>query len=482
MPRSIRPANLLLALVTLAVFCGGQAFAQRGERFVGIGISISADDDGSIWIDQVLPRGPAARAGVHQDDELLAVDGRSVAGFDPRQVAAMIGGPEGSSVTLTVRAEEGRPRRLTMRRRLLDVSAGRAAGSHASPAPDTTAPKASTGAASPPPGGTLKFRRVAIHDPGIGNREAVSFLVPAGWSVSGGITWLPNYSILANLLLEIRDPQSGATIQFLPVQNFTWLRQTVVPMAPGTNYLGNVVWAPIGDVPQFIRTFYSSAALSHLRDARQVSVEALPGVAAAVAHASQASNAVAARVRYAYTRDGRPWTEDVFVTLVYYTTPMGTIWSVDTAYALRAPQDRFAQLEPVMLATVSSKHISLDWFGAYRYVQKLFQNRMRQSIANAAAISATVTRNSEEIRRMYAHSYREASASWDRINRQFSESIRGVETYDDPYKDHPVELPSGYQDAWVNANGDYLLSNNANFDPNVGDNVEWTRMRGAAGR
>ena len=47
---------------------------------------------------------------------------------------------------------------------------------------------------------SLKFTRLSVKDPGINNIEAVSFLIPAGWKVEGGMKWFPNYSILANLL------------------------------------------------------------------------------------------------------------------------------------------------------------------------------------------------------------------------------------------------------------------------------------------
>jgi len=74
---------------------------------------------------------------------------------------------------------------------------------------------------------SLKFTRLGVKDPGINNIEAVSFLIPAGWKVEGGIKWFPEYSILANLLMRISDPQTGGAIEFLPVQNFTWLTQMV---------------------------------------------------------------------------------------------------------------------------------------------------------------------------------------------------------------------------------------------------------------
>jgi hypothetical protein len=325
--------------------------------------------------------------------------------------------------------------------------------------------------------GPLKFTRLSVKDPGINNIEAISFLVAAGWKVEGGVQWFPDYSILANLLMRITDPQTGAAIEFLPVQNFTWLTQTAVPMAPGTNYLGNILWQPITDVNQFIQMFYMPQTLRHLQGGRVLGSEDLPKVAAEVARAFGGHSMVkSARVRYEYQLNGRPWEELVTCTLVYTNWQMGTIWSVHSAYAFRAPKGHLDRLMPVMNTTVSTARLSPDWYGGYMYVQKLFQNRMNQSIKNAAALSATITRNSEEIRRMSSESYRKASESQDRISQRFSEYIRGVETYKNPFEDRSVQMPSGYGDAWVNPRGEYILSNDAGFNPNVGDTTEWRRM------
>jgi hypothetical protein len=36
-----------------------------------------------------------------------------------------------------------------------------------------------------------------------------------------------------------------------------------------------------------------------------------------------------------------------------------------------------------------------------------------------------------------------------------------------------VQLPSGYSNVWVNRSGEYILSNQAGYNPNVGSNIEW---------
>jgi hypothetical protein len=325
--------------------------------------------------------------------------------------------------------------------------------------------------------GTMRFSRLSVKDPGMNNIEAVGLLIPAGWKAEGGVQWFPNHSILANLLMRVIDPQTHAAIEFLPIQNFTWLTQMVVPMPPGTNYLGNILWQPIMDVPQFIQTFYVPQPLQRLRGARMTANEDLPAVAAAVARSLDGVSSVkAARVRYEYQVDGQPWEEVVYCTLSYVNWQMGTLWSVHSAYSFRAPKGQLDRLMPVMSATIDSLRLSLDWYAGYMYVQKLFVDRMNKGIRDAGALSELIARNSEEIREMFRESYRRRSESQDRISRSFSEYIRGVDTYRNPFEDRPIELPSGYRDAWANALGEYVLSNDANFNPNIGTTTEWRHM------
>ena len=40
----------------------------------------------------------------------------------------------------------------------------------------------------------------------------------------------------------------------------------------------------------------------------------------------------------------------------------------------------------------------------------------------------------------------------------------------------PVELPSGYRSVWGNATGQYILSNDANYDPNARGRGNWQRL------
>jgi len=322
----------------------------------------------------------------------------------------------------------------------------------------------------------MKFTRLSVKDPGAGNIEAVSFLIPAGWKAEGGVKWYPNLAIQANLLMKISNPRTGASIEFLPAQRFSWPTATVVSIPQGANYLGNIIWPPIYDAPEFIRTMYESGPLRRLQGARMLKTEKFPKVAAELSqfHRSQVQ---CVRVRYEYQDGEQPWEEDVYITLIYTTTQIGTYWTSVGTYSFRAPRGQLDRFTPVMNTTINTYRLTPEWYGYLMYVRQLFNDRMAQGIRDAGAISQAVTRNTAEIRKMYEDSYRKANESQDRISRNYSEYIRGVETYRNPYEDRPIQLPSGYDGVWVNRSGEYLLSNQSGFNPNEGSTTEWRRMQ-----
>jgi len=64
----------------------------------------------------------------------------------------------------------------------------------------------------------------------------------------------------------------------------------------------------------------------------------------------------------------------------------------------------------------------------------------------------------------------------DRIANNFSQYIRGVVEYYNPMEQKSVELPSGYKNIWTNSSGEYILSNDVNYNPNVISNLNWQLM------
>ena len=79
----------------------------RGD-FQGIGAYVGTNDDNQFYIVRPIPNTPAARAGLKPGDVVTHVDGNSIAGFITDEVVAIVRGPKGEPVVLTV-IREGTP-------------------------------------------------------------------------------------------------------------------------------------------------------------------------------------------------------------------------------------------------------------------------------------------------------------------------------------------------------------------------------------
>ena len=73
-----------------------------GGDFGGTGIVIQLDDGKRITVSNIVPDGPADKAGVQQDDLITAIDGASTAGWTLDRASAHLRGKEGTKVTLTL--------------------------------------------------------------------------------------------------------------------------------------------------------------------------------------------------------------------------------------------------------------------------------------------------------------------------------------------------------------------------------------------
>jgi carboxyl-terminal processing protease len=74
-----------------------------GGDFGGTGIVIQIDDQTKyILVENVVPDGPADKAGVQQDDLITAIDGKSTKGLTVQQASSKLRGKEGTSVSLTL--------------------------------------------------------------------------------------------------------------------------------------------------------------------------------------------------------------------------------------------------------------------------------------------------------------------------------------------------------------------------------------------
>jgi hypothetical protein len=94
-------------------------------------------------------------------------------------------------------------------------------------------------------------------------------------------------------------------------------------------------------------------------------------------------------------------------------------------------------------------------------------------------LGSIIAQTGSEIRQENLDLYNQREAMNDRVSNQFSQYMRDVEPYYDPVSRQNVELPTGYDNAWVDNSGQYVLSDNPNFNPNIGGNQNFQRLETA---
>lgn len=99
---------------------GTRPGAALEEQVVGIGVELKKHDSGAL-INDVVPNSPASEARLQRGDVIVGINNQSVRGMSLGQIAGLIGGPAGSTVTLRI-SRGSSEYTLSLRRRSVYVS------------------------------------------------------------------------------------------------------------------------------------------------------------------------------------------------------------------------------------------------------------------------------------------------------------------------------------------------------------------------
>ena len=97
---------------------------QLSGQFEGVGMKVDDTRSGTsgLFVSDVFKGSPAAQAGIHKGDRIVAVDGKSILHENPQVAVTRIRGPAGTTVKLTYRkGGTGTPRTVTVVRKRLNV-------------------------------------------------------------------------------------------------------------------------------------------------------------------------------------------------------------------------------------------------------------------------------------------------------------------------------------------------------------------------
>ena len=339
-------------------------------------------------------------------------------------------------------------------------------------------------------------KQVVADQQGLG-MEAFRMLVPKDWSFQGEVNW--NYSKFppeALAFYRITSPDGRTTIEQFPAMNFFWSNQPMLQQSAAQS--GFRIMQPM-DADGFLKNMYMSHARPEASVVKVLESQAMPELARHSLEINQFNanvfgqispfqypfeqRADSARMKIEYVQGGRKMLEDVTVTIDYFLTAMSSMlsgsvqtisWSVNVV-SFRAPAEEFDQRAPVYKIVLATRWDNPRWnLDCTRLMAVVTREQLRQQEAIFARMQQ-IHRTLEETSDMAFEGYQRRSAAYDRIFDNYSQGLRGVETYSDPVNNWKVEVPTGYENAWTNGN-EYIFSDSANFNPNVGSNLNWQKM------
>lgn len=339
-------------------------------------------------------------------------------------------------------------------------------------------------ASDQPPGDVLKFRKFSYMDQTGTGLEAFSFLMPSDWQFEGGITWLLDVPMMpARTAFRVYDPKSKAAFVAYPNYCFYWTEnQGLLGMfPPGSKYFGMVMKQPVSalDALKYIV----------LPDARgQVEIikaEPQPELAKLLGAGSQ-GYADGAKVRFRFN-DGTGIVEEELYGVVeiipiptqsmYGGVTNNYLWYVDYLFSFQAEQGKLESNTKVFQAITSSFKVNPKWYAKYSHmIEYLAQNQI-EHIRSIGELSRTLSQMSDQMREENLRQFEERGRVYDKTSQAFGDYMLNIDRYYDPNEGREVELPSGYNNAWCNNRGEYILVDDPNFNPNESSNLNWVPMK-----
>ncbi len=338
------------------------------------------------------------------------------------------------------------------------------------------------------PSKVLRFKKYTYIDQQGTGLPAYSFLMPSDWAYEGGITWiLDNPAMPAVSAFRIYDPKGKAEFEVFANHCYFWTTnlQLLGMFPPGTKYFGSTVKKPV-TAQKALRNIILSEYRNRFQDLKVIKDEDFPELpkalgAGQLAQGYGSSGATGAKLRVSYSQNGIPMEEEFYAVVESMTFPVqgmygttyNTIWYVDYVFSFKAEKEKLESNTQVFQTITSSLKVNPQWYAKYSNVIEYLAQQQITRIKSVGEFSRMLSQMSDQISDEKMQQFESRGDVYDKVSQKFSDNTLGIDRYYDPHEGREVELPSGYNHAWSNNNGEYIVSDNPNFNPNVGSNLDW---------
>lgn len=304
---------------------------------------------------------------------------------------------------------------------------------------------------------------------------ARSFLMPADWQVAGGVQWSTHYDPNQPAYFEsfsAMSPDGRVSFDMLPAYSWIWFTDPGIRQMMLQTGNASRLASPLdatGVVQEYIIPNYRPGAVI-------VSVKPRPDLANALRQqliklGLGRLEANGCRVtldfveaQIAYTQNGVRYLESAVVQLFRSDFPSTGMQSFTASnlFLFKAPAAEWEENQLIYATAMRSMRQNPAWLKAINQFQKNMA-RIRQQ--GAVRRQQIMNQMYEEMRESQQESWEYRQESIDHVAREFSESIREVETYHDPSTGYDVELPQNYDYAFSNGLGEYIITNDPLYNP-----------------
>jgi hypothetical protein len=350
----------------------------------------------------------------------------------------------------------------------------------------------------------LLMHRLSILDRGDRGQpvEAASILLPKDWQVEAGVAWTGDIGCPRNgvrLSLKAQSPDGTLGFEVFPDYVWNWvddpqMRAYTNPMAAfgikgcdtlppydAAGYLQNLFlprWRPgatlvgVGQVPELVRAMQMESVAMNGSQPSPIRTEfdaALAAIETPRAGGTDEEWVLASLVRtVAYL--------PVLTGMGGFGNQMSGNYTTAAVsqFAARAPKGQLERHEKLFEAIYRSFRLNPVWESA---VAQHFQTMDRINLKGVQDRQRIMRQSQQEIGAMIEQGYNARAAMMDRSAEKQIQALRGVETYIDPTTQARVDLTTGYQGAWTNGLGDYVLSDSPGFNPARELRGNWTALQ-----
>jgi DNA-directed RNA polymerase subunit RPC12/RpoP len=334
----------------------------------------------------------------------------------------------------------------------------------------------------------MRLKPFRMGDPQGTGLECFRMLVPVGWQMRGGVTWdLQNVGMPATVGFHLWNPYGIEAFEILPNMNFSGGGRMDRWITGGKKF-GAEVRDPM-DAQSAMKVLVIPRYRGDKESLHVVRIEHFPELAEAVDAGAKDGMGMrqgdGARARITYVLGEHPIEEEIFAVVEVWRVPMQTMfggenvfWFVDYMLAFRAGQGKLEAHSDLFQVMVRSLKVNPNWKAAYEQVITQLAQAQIRHIRHVGQIGSMYAQMGAQVRQENMDSWYGRQDVSDRLSHDWSEVLRGVETYYDPYKGYEVEFPSRYDHAWVNSRGEYIITDDINFNPNIDTDstLNWEQM------